>query len=49
MTAKLHAADPSRHKRLLERQKEGKKRLREIGNIPVGKEVFSNLLKIDIN
>ena len=49
VTAKLHAADPSRHRRLLERQKEGKRRLREIGNIPVGKEVFSNLLKIDIN
>ena len=49
VTAKLHAADPSRHKRLLERQKEGKKRLREIGNIPIGKEVFTNLLKININ
>ena len=49
VTAKLHAADPSRHKRLLERQKEGKRQLREIGNIPVGKEVFANLLKININ
>ncbi|KAI6656860.1 Translation factor GUF1, mitochondrial [Oopsacas minuta] len=35
VTAKLHAADPSRHKRLLERQREGKRLLREIGNIPI--------------
>ena len=49
VTAKLHASDPSRHRRLLERQREGKRMLREIGNIPVGKEVFTNLLKININ
>uniref|UniRef100_A0A0X3NHP2 Translation factor GUF1 homolog, mitochondrial n=3 Tax=Schistocephalus solidus TaxID=70667 RepID=A0A0X3NHP2_SCHSO len=45
VTAKLHAADPSRRNKLLQRQSEGKKRLRMIGNITVPQEAFINVLK----
>ncbi|VDL92407.1 unnamed protein product [Schistocephalus solidus] len=40
-----HAADPSRRNKLLQRQSEGKKRLRMIGNITVPQEAFINVLK----
>lgn len=48
VTAKLHAADPSRHAKLLKRQNEGKLRMREIGNVPVTKDIFINLVKDNI-
>jgi len=43
--AKLYGGDVSRKKKLLEKQKEGKKRLKALGKISVGPEVFSKLLK----
>nr|VZI11791.1 unnamed protein product [Spirometra erinaceieuropaei] len=45
VTAKLHAADPSRRNKLLQRQAEGKRRLRMIGNISVPQDVFINVLR----
>jgi len=43
--AKLYGGDVSRKKKLLEKQKEGKKRLKALGKLSVGPEVFSKLLK----
>lgn len=40
-----HAADPSRYNKLLQRQAEGKKRLRMIGEISVPRDAFINVLK----
>jgi len=45
--AKLYGGDVSRKKKLLEKQKEGKKRLKALGKISVGPEVFSKLLRIN--
>jgi GTP-binding protein LepA len=44
---KLHAADISRKKKLLEKQKKGKKRMKAIGNIEVPQEAFIAVLKLD--
>lgn len=44
---KLHAADISRKKKLFEKQKEGKKRMKEIGKIEVPQEAFIAILKLD--
>ncbi|ATZ17572.1 GTP-binding protein LepA [Williamsoniiplasma luminosum] len=44
---KLHAADISRKKKLFEKQKEGKKRMKEIGNVEVPQEAFIAVLKLD--
>ncbi|QLL35019.1 hypothetical protein HG536_0H03950 [Torulaspora globosa] len=43
--AKLHASDVSRRKKLLVRQKEGKKQLRSIGNVQVSQEAYQAFLK----
>ncbi|AUF83761.1 elongation factor 4 [Mesoplasma syrphidae] len=44
---KLHAADISRKKKLFEKQKEGKKRMKEIGSVEVPQEAFIAVLKLD--
>ena len=44
VTAKLHAADASRRRKLLERQKEGRKRLRAVGNVVVDNKAFQAFL-----
>ena len=41
---KLHAADVSRRRKLLERQKEGRKRLRAVGNVAIENEAFQKFL-----
>ncbi len=42
--AKLHASDVSRRKKLLERQKEGRKKLRAVGNVTIKHEAFQKFL-----
>lgn len=45
--AKCYGGDISRKRKLLEKQKEGKKRMRKLGNIELPSEVFMSILKID--
>ena len=45
VTAKCYGGDYSRRKKLLDKQKEGKKFLRKIGKVEVSKETFMNILK----
>lgn len=42
--AKLHAADITRRRKLLEKQKEGRKRLRSVGNVVIEQEAFQKFL-----
>lgn len=44
VTAKLHAADVSRRKKLLERQKEGRKKLRAVGSVDIDQSAFQKFL-----
>jgi len=44
VTAKLHAADTSRRRKLLDRQKEGRKKLRAVGNVAIDNKAFQSFL-----
>lgn len=44
VTQKLHAADASRRRKLLERQKEGRKKLRAVGNVAIDNAAFQKFL-----
>ena len=42
--AKLHASDITRRRKLLEKQKEGRKRLRAVGNVVIDQAAFQSFL-----